>query len=158
MPTPILQIDPGWYTYDYPVTSDMLAQLRAMQTKYQGRWFTRTSWNGDAGKYDKSRHEAILIQVVQSIWWELPRWPVPAPKGAATTLQDIANLPEPSDELIQMIQDITGSAFEYFKQFGKAAKKAVENTASNTISATTLLIWGGAAVLLYNLYRATNVR
>jgi hypothetical protein len=151
-PTPVLQLDRAWYVYDYHVTPEATAQLRAMQIKYKGRWLIRKTWEGDAGQYDHSRHQAILFQVLQVIWWEMPHPPTLAPKGLQTTLQDVANFPEPSDELVQMIQDITGTVFSVFKQIGKSAK----DTATNTQSAVTWLIWGGAAVLLFNLFRATK--
>jgi hypothetical protein len=143
-----LQLEPGWYAYDWANSTEMTAKLRAMQVKYQGRWHIQRTWDSA-----KAKHSVMVFQVKQTIWWEMPGAPIVAPKGSATQLKDLPKIfPEPSTGFIAMIEDITGSAYDFFRDFGKAAK----DVGDQTKTAVTVLIWGGAAVLLLNLFRYTS--
>ena len=135
---PPLQLLPGWYWYDYDQASESDA-VDAFAAAHRDRFRIRTVWTSQP-------RNVILFQVVGlALQWTLGGKPTRGPKGAATTIGDIAQTPTPSPGLVEAVEEISGKSYE-------AAKAA----AAGLGTVTTALLWGGAAVLLYRLYTSTG--
>lgn len=103
------------------------AAWTAFTGRYKGKLRTRRTWSAAA-------RSVVVFQVTESIPWELGGRPTPAPKGIKTSLRDMASAPDPSPGLSAMLEQLTWESSTLFK----------------------VLFWGGAAILLINLFRQTS--
>lgn len=135
-----LAVVPGWYWYHYNLSDHAAVQefLRA----HSGQVRLRKTFRGPA-----NATEILIFEVVGGpLVWSLPDWPTPAPRKLDTGPGDIAKAaPNASPSLRATLEELVGKPFE-----------AIRRTAENANTAVNILIFGGAAVLLYNLYQHTR--
>lgn len=130
---PPVRLDAGWYWYHVERASD---QEKAWEVFYRANIETLKVRKQFAG--DTSRAIVYVFELRQPIAWTLPGIPSKAPRKLATELRDLSN-----SEQVKASPDLAA---------------LVAEAAGNTGSALTLLVWGGAAVLLFNLFRSTRPR
>lgn len=129
----------GWYWYHYDQTT--APRVGAfIRTTPQMR--VRVSFRGHT-----SGNEVIVFEVLAPFRWSLPGYPTVAPKRAKTTIEDIASGPAPAPGVVQLIEEVTGKSFE-----------AVKGAAGNASTALNLVLFGGAAIVLWNIWRGSNVQ
>lgn len=138
------QLEAGWYWWDFAQAMDGDAWVAFTQAN-RGVLFTRKTWQG----HDRT---AVLFELRQPLRWTLGGLPTKAPRGINTELQDMATAPSPSPGFVVMVEELTGKSFDVFRRTGKA----ISDTASSTTSALKVLVWGGAAILLFNLFQNTK--
>lgn len=131
---------PGWWWLHYDAIEREQVQAFAKQHRVQmliGKTFTEPKTGG----------EIIVFQVaVAPLIWTLPRWPTQAPKGLATEPSDIAkSAGTPTPQLRGMLEELLGKPWDKIKATADSANDALK-----------VLIWGGAAVLLWNLFQHTR--
>jgi hypothetical protein len=123
-------VKPGWYGFD--IDSGDLAAWEAFRRANGSALRQRKTW-------DRSRSElsiAFLLEVTAPLEWTYPGGlPMPAPKGAATQLQDLTGEPDVSPSLPNQVEE-WGSA-----------------VASAAGSGTRLIVFGLGAVALLALLR-----
>lgn len=130
---PPIRVDPGWYWWlQMPQEARELSAFTAANRSMRVRMVYR-------GQNETS--EIIVFQVLAPIAWTLSTPPVRAPKGARTRLDDIIGSPPPQPHWTVPLQDFLDAPG---KKLGEAS------------SALSLVLWGGAAILLFNLYRRTK--
>ena len=128
-------IFPGWYWYDYPV--ELEPQVAEFFRENAAAAAVRAGYTG-------STIRVAIFEVTQNIRWTLYGLPTKAPKGVKTTLDDIrGGGGPPSKNIAQLLEEL-----------GETAKR----TAGDANSALKLLLWGAVAVVLVNLFRATDTR
>jgi hypothetical protein len=131
---PPLRVDPGWYWWlQMPQDAREFATFSSAQ---RGALRVRMVYRGQ-----NETSEILVFQVLQTIAWTLSTPPVRAPKGARTRLDDIISGPAPQPHWTVALQDFADAPG---KKIGEAS------------SALSLVLWGGAAILLFNLYRRTK--
>lgn len=127
-----IQVAPGWYWYDYDRRADGTAYEELLRVNKGGVW-QRKVWT-------TAVRAAVLLQVTRAIAWNIGGKPTPAPKGLRTQLADMADGPDPTPGVVEMNAQLLNR--------GAAA-------VSETGSTFRILLWGGAAILLLNLFRST---
>lgn len=143
-PVPPLRVDPGWYWWlIMPQDQKAWAEFRAANRA--PAIVVRKVMRGQ-----NETNEIVVFQVKQPIAWTLPVPPMKAPKGAQTNVSDLISGPPPSPHWTVALQEFMDIPLKPFRAVGEATKQ--------TTNALTLLVWGGAAVLLFNLYQGSRVR
>jgi hypothetical protein len=93
-------VQPGWYGFD--IDSAKLAEWEAFRRANRDALKQRKSW-------DRSRSElaiAFLLEVIAPLEWTYPGGlPMPAPKGAASSLQDLTGEPDVSPSLPNQVEE-----------------------------------------------------
>lgn len=130
---PPLRVEAGWYWFlvmpqDVAIYSAFLKANPAVRPRKVYRSQGETN-------------EIVVFQVLSPVAWTLATPPSPAPKGFRTELADIIAAPPPSPHWTIPLSEFAEAPF-------KAAKEAS--------SALSLVLWGGAAILLFNLYRSSR--
>jgi hypothetical protein len=134
MALPPIVLQPGWYWHHY-VRSRDLASVDAFISLHRGQMKVRKIFSGDT-----SDAQVIVFEVVGgALTWTLSGKPTKAPKGIRTELKDLADGAVSSPSLKQLLDELGG-------------------TGSALSTAAKVVIFGGAAVLLWNLYQATNTK
>lgn len=146
---PPVRLEPGFYWYHF-IRKDTEKQWDAFKVANAGVLKLRSSFSGEASSPyfegapnwvpsplpEPPPSMVVVFELVGPLAWSLPGIPSKAPKKAATTLKDIA-----SSEAVKQSPSL---------------QKLVGDAVGHTGSALALLVWGGAAVLLFNLYRSTR--
>lgn len=133
-----LGIARGWYWYDFTAADKPAVDA------FFGQHFTeariRKTFKGGAS-------EIIVFEVVApNLVWPLSGWPTMAPKKLDTSPADIAkSAANPSPPLVSTLEELIGKPWA-----------AIKKTADNANTALNILIFGGVAVLLWNLYQSTR--
>jgi hypothetical protein len=133
-----LGIPRGWYWYDFTAE-----QKPAVDAFFAERFVDariRKTFKGGAS-------EIVVFEVVgPNLVWKLPGWPTAAPKKLDTSPADIAKTAtNPSPPLVSTLEELIGKPWA-----------AIKKTADNANTALNILIFGGVAVLLWNLYQSTR--
>lgn len=123
-------VKPGWYGFD--IDSRELAAWEAFRRANRAVLLQRKSW-------DRSRSElsiAFLLELTAPLEWSYPGGlPKPAPKGAASSLQDLTGEPDVSPSLPNQVEEWGSSV------------------ASAAGSGSRLIVFGLGAVALIALLR-----
>ncbi len=136
---PPVRLEPGWYWYHVERTgTGALAWLKSDQEK---AWDAFAQAHGDVLKIrkqfagDTAKAVVFVFELVAPIAWTLPGVPSRAPRKAQTNLSDLSSSPtvKASPDLQQLVIE----------------------AGETTVSALQLVLLGGAAVLLFNLFRRT---
>lgn len=130
---PPVRLEPGWYWYHVERASDQEKAWEVFSRANIETLKVRKSFAGDT-----ARALVFVFELRQPIAWTLPGVPSKAPRKLATELRDLS-----SSEQVRASPDLAA---------------LVAEAGSNTSGALTLLVWGGAAVLLFNLFRSTRPR
>jgi hypothetical protein len=137
---PPVRLDPGWYWYHVERTgTGKLAWLKSDQQK---AWEKFAEAHAEVLKIrkqfagDTSKAIVFVFELTQPIAWTPPGVPSKAPRKAATELKDLSSSAtvKASPDLTQLVAEAGGSAS----------------------SALQLVLWGGAAILLFNFFRRTS--
>jgi hypothetical protein len=130
----------GWYWYDF--TAADRPAVDAFFEQNAASAAVRKTFRGQGGA-----SEIIVFEVTgPSLVWPLKGWPVAAPKKLDTSPRDIAKAAaNPSPSLQATLEELVGKPWAAIKQ-----------TADNANTALNILIFGGVAVLLWNLYQSTR--
>lgn len=131
-PLPPVRLEAGWYWYHY-LRGDQQAQWDAYAAANRATLKIRKQFPGDT-----SRAIVVVFELLAPIAWPLSGVPSHAPKKGATELKDLS-----SSQQVKASPDLQTLIAE------------AGNTAQSATSALQVLIWGGAAVLLYNFFRRT---
>lgn len=134
---PPLEVQPGWYWYDYDRLRDRGPYEDFLRANKGSVWQRRV--------FTTKVREAVVLQVTRPIHWTIGGKPTPAPRGLLTELSDMAQSPDASPGLLQMLSGAVDGA-----------TSAVGKATSDTSSTLRILLWGGAAILLFNLFRSTS--
>ena len=136
-------IAPGWFWYLYDLAIE--PEVRAFTVKNQALMRVRKTFRGTM-----TQTEIMVFEVFRgpALLWTLPGYPEQAPKKFETSPGDIAaKTANPSPSLRATLEELVGKPYE-----------AIKRTADNANTAVNILIFGGAAVLLWNLYQHTRTR
>jgi hypothetical protein len=137
-----VSVAPGWYWFDFP--TEETPQWTAFTRANKGAIWPRRNWATNGWI-------AQVFQVTRPIVWGMGGRPTVAPRGPATELRDMAKAPDPSPGFVVMVEQLMNMPFEAFRDLGKK----VQETANQANTALLVLLWGGAAILLLNLFRNT---
>jgi hypothetical protein len=130
---PPVLLNPGWYSWHF-IRSESEKQWETFHAANMATLKLRKSFSGDT-----SRAMVVVFEIVRPLQWPLPGIPSPAPKKGRTTLKDLSTAPEyNTPDLVELFAELAGSAKQVAGSLGGAG---------------TLLLWGGAAVLLFQLFR-----
>ncbi|MET0410232.1 MAG: hypothetical protein ABW217_03000 [Polyangiaceae bacterium] len=142
------QIRPGWYWYYKG--PELVTAYSEFAARHRDVFKPRKTFKDDTG----SGAEIVVFEVLSPglYWNELPGLPAPARRGINTNLAEVAQSEQPQPGLVALVEDLTGKAWEEVK----AGKKAVSDTAKSANSALNVLIWGGVAIIAWNLFTATR--
>lgn len=135
-PLPPLLLRPGWYWWDFDTASEGPA-FAAFGAANRDSFRVRTLWTSQP-------REVVLFEVLKPLNWTLGGKPTRAPKASKTTIGDMAQTPTPSPGFVQAVEDISGQSYA-----------AVKAAAASIGTVGTVLLWGGAGILLWNLMNAT---
>jgi hypothetical protein len=95
---------PGWYGFE--IDSLKLHEWEAFRRAHRATLLQRKTW-------DRSRSEqsiALLLELTEPLDWTYPGGlPVPAPKGAASSLQDLTGEPDVSPSWPVQVEQIGGA-------------------------------------------------
>jgi hypothetical protein len=130
---PPLRVDPGWYWW--LIMPQDQKDYSAFTAANRGKMFVRKVFRGQS-----ETNEVIVFEVKEPIAWTLATPPAKARKGFKTELDDLIKGPAPDPHWTVALTDILGKPLEKAREAG---------------SALTLVLWGGAAIVLFNLFRAT---
>lgn len=133
---PPLRVDPGWYWW-LVMPQDRQAYA-AFAAANKGKVIVRKLMRGQS-----ETNEVIVIEVREPVAWTLATPPKRAPKGIRTELSDLVQGPQPDPHWTVALEEILGAPVRMVREAG---------------SALSLLVWGGAALLLFNLFRNTAPR
>ena len=131
---PPLRVDPGWYWW--LIMPQDQKDYSAFTAANKGKMFVRKVMRGAS-----ETNEVIVFEVKQALAWTLASPPRKAPKGFKTELNDIIKAPQPDPHWTVALTDILGKPMEKVREAG---------------SALSLVLWGGAAIVLLNLFRSTR--
>lgn len=146
---PPVRLEPGWYWYHF-IRKDVEKLWDAFKAANQATLKLRTTFSGEASTPiveglpnwvpsplpEPPPSIVVVFELVAPLAWTLPGIPSKAPKKAATTLKDLA-----SSEQVKASPSL---------------QKLIADAGGNVGSALSLLVWGGAAILLFNLFRSTR--
>jgi hypothetical protein len=146
---PPVRLEPGWYWYHF-IRKDVEKEWDAFKAANQGVLKLRTQFSGDASTpiveslpnwvpsplSQPPPAIVVVFELVAPLAWTLPGIPSKAPKKAATTLKDISSSSEVKES--------------------PSLQKLIADAGGTVTGALSLLLWGGAAVLLFNLFRSTR--
>jgi len=127
---PPVRLEPGWYWWHY-IRSETEAQWAAFHALSLRTLKIRKTFPGDT-----SRANVVVFEVLEPIAWTLSGIPSKAPKKGRTELKDLATAPE----------------FKAAPDLAALLAEAGE-VGSSASTVGKVLLWGGAAVLLLNLWR-----
>lgn len=130
---PPLRVDPGWYWW--LIMPQDRQDYAAFTAANKGKMFVRKVFRGQS-----ETNEVIVFEVKQAIAWTLATPPAKARKGFKTELDDLIKGPPPDPHWTVALTDILGKPLEKAREAG---------------SALSLLLWGGAAIVLFNVFRST---
>lgn len=136
---PPVRLDPGWYWYHVERTGT--GQLAFLKSEQQKAWEKFAEEHAAVIKIrkqfagDTSKAIVFVFELVAPIAWTLPGIPSKAPRKAATELKDLS-----SSQQVKASPDL---------------QTLVAEAGSSAGSALKLVVWGGAAILLFNFFRRT---
>lgn len=133
---PPRRVEPGWYWW-LIMPRDQKA-WSAFTALNKGALFVRKTMRGQ-----NEINEVAVFEVKTPIAWTLDVPPMRAPKGLRTNLEDLISGPPPSPHWTAALEEI----------LGKPMAKAREAS-----TALSVVLWGGAAILLFNLFQTTRAR
>lgn len=131
---PPLVLAPGWYWWIKSPAED--AAYSAFWSANRLIMKPRKILRGQS-----ETNELIVFEVLAPLPWTLPGPPSRAPKGQRTELDDIIKGPAPDPHWTVQLGDLLGKPWQPIRDAGNAVK---------------VLVFGGAAVLLFNLYQNTK--
>jgi hypothetical protein len=119
-------VQPGWYGYDFSVGAEATA-FEAFRKANRATLKQRRTWS-------TADWVAVLIELTAPLAWTYPgALPKPAPKGMATSLQDLTGEPDVSPGLAVM------------------AERAIDGAVRVAGGASTTIVIAAAAVALVYL-------
>jgi hypothetical protein len=136
---PPVRLEPGWYWYHVERSRSTLTTW--IKSEQQKAWEQFSEDNAAVIKVrkqfagDTSKAVVYVFELVAPIAWTLPGVPSKAPRKAQTELKDLS-----SSQAVKASPDL---------------QQLVAEAGATTGSALKLIVWGGAAVLLFNLFRRT---
>lgn len=136
---PPVRLDAGWYWYHVERTGT--GKLAFLKSDQQKAWEKFSEEHAETLKIrkqfagDTSKAIVFVFELVAPIAWTLPGVPSKAPRKLATELKDLSSSAtvKASPDLMQLVAESGGTVNSSLK----------------------LILWGGAAVLLFNLFRRT---
>lgn len=151
---PAFTIKAGWYWWECPTPQNAMWQNYTARNR--GRVLTRGTWQ-------TAITTIVLFEVKGAAQWDLPGRPQDAPKKDRTELRDLTLADDPSPGFIALVETTLGAPFEAVRDAARLAKQTAEqfakkaaDTAKEAGTALRVLVWGGAAILLINLFRRTE--
>jgi hypothetical protein len=130
---PPVVLQPGWYWWHF-IRSEQLEAWEAFAVANRATLKLRKSFPGDT-----TPASVVVFEVVQPMAWTLSGIPSKAPRKGKTDLSDLADSEQvKSSPSLQQLVDEMGGAVNTIGNVGK------------------VLLWGGAAILLFNLWRWTD--
>lgn len=136
---PPVRLEPGWYWYHVERTGT--GQLAWLKSDQQKAWEKFAEEHAAILKLrkqfagDTSKAIVYVFELVHPIAWTLSGVPSKAPRKAATELKDLS-----SSAAVKASPDL---------------QTLVAEAGGTVNSSLKLLLWGGAAVLLFNMFRRT---
>lgn len=126
------EIKPGVYAYDFDSVTERPAWDAWAKTNAATVEVSKT-WQDD-------KWAAVLFTVKRNTVWNLSGWPMKPKKGIKADLNELMREEDASPSLVEL---------------GKKIADGLASAGKSTSNALTLILWGGAAILLINLFRRT---
>jgi len=150
-PVPPVRIEPGWYWYHFLLNGPEQEQWDKFHKDNAAVLKIRSSFGGDAAPNlafgiptpfkGPPPSMVVVFELKEPIAWTLNGLPSKAPKKMATTLADLSTSEKYQED--PSLADLVDSA---------------KNAVGSASTALKVLLFGGAAILLFNLFRSTAPR
>jgi hypothetical protein len=127
------ELKPGTYAYDFDAVTERPGWEAWLHANAATVVLLKT-WQDE-------KWVAVLFTVSRNTVWPLAGWPMKPKKGIKTDLNELMREEDASPSLVEL---------------GKKLADALSSAGKSVSNAATLVLWAGAAILLFNLFRATK--